>query len=202
MKELIAIQAKLKAPKERRSEFGKYNYRKAEDILKAVKPLLEEYSCVLLLSDEVKEIGNPYSIHTEENDKSGRPIISDYTGTRIYVEATATLINSTGDVLSVKGFAREDVAKKGMDAAQITGTTSSYARKYALNGLFAIDDSVDNAEPTNTVEDEALNKAVEEMKSVKSRQEMNAVWEKYPLFKENTQFRNACIEAGKKYPQT
>ena len=194
MKELIAIQAKLNAPKERRNDFGKYNYRSAEDILKAVKPLLNENGCVLLLSDEIYEFGG-----------------------RFYVEATATLMNAQGEKLSVKGFAREEETKKGMDASQITGTASSYARKYALNGLFAIDDGVDadrlNTSPSYTErkpkvqasegrkQEVALDIAVAEMSSVKSRAEMNAVWAKYPQFKEDTQFRNACIEAGKKYPQ-
>lgn len=201
MKELINIQARLKAPKERRSEFGKYNYRKTEDILKAVKPLLEEFNCILLLSDEVKEIGSPYSLRTEESDKNGRPIVSDFAGTRIYVEATATLVNSDGEAVSVKGFAREDVVKKGMDAAQITGTASSYARKYALYGLLAIDDSNESSEPHTCVEDAALNKAIEDMNAVKSRAEMNTVWEKYPQYKQNDKFRNSCAMAGKKYPQ-
>lgn len=192
MKELIAIQAKLNAPKERRNDFGKYNYRSAEDILKAVKPLLNENNCVLLLSDEIYEFGG-----------------------RFYVEATATLINAQGEKLSVKGFAREEETKKGMDASQITGTASSYARKYALNGLFAIDDGVDadrlNTSPSYTekgrkggkteMPEVSLDIAVAEMNAVKSRAEMNAVWAKYPQFKEDTQFRNACIEAGKKYPQ-
>lgn len=144
MKELIEIQSALNAPKERRNEFGKYNYRSAEDILKAVKPLLKQHGCVLLLSDEVKEIGSAYTYNTHESDsKAGKETTSAYNGTRIYVEATATIINSAGDKISVCGLAREEVAKKGMDAAQITGAASSYARKYALNGLFAIDDSAD-----------------------------------------------------------
>jgi len=150
MKELIEIQNRLNAPKSRRNDFGKYNYRSAEDILKAAKPLLKELGCVLLLSDEVKEVGNAYTFNTQENDsRSGKSSASAYNGTRVYVVATATIINSAGEKLSVQGMAREEVAKKGMDAAQITGAASSYARKYALNGLFAIDDSVD-ADSLNT----------------------------------------------------
>ena len=150
MKELIEIQNRLNAPKSRRNDFGKYNYRSAEDILKAAKPLLKELGCVLLLSDEVKEVGNAYTFNTQENDsRSGKSSASAYNGTRVYVVATATIINSAGDKLSVQGMAREEVAKKGMDAAQITGAASSYARKYALNGLFAIDDGTD-ADSLNT----------------------------------------------------
>lgn len=142
MKELIEIQNRLNAPKSRRNNFGNYNYRSAEDILKAAKPLLKEQGCVLLLSDEVKEVGLAYTYNTK-NSKNGQSSESAYNGTRIYVIATATIINSNGEKVSVQGMAREEVAKAGMDAAQITGAASSYARKYALNGLFAIDDGVD-----------------------------------------------------------
>ena len=150
MKELIEIQNRLNAPKSRRNNFGNYNYRSAEDILKAAKPLLKEFGCVLLLSDDVKEVGSAYTFNTQENDsRSGKSSATAYNGTRVYVVSTATIINSQGEKLSVTGMAREEVAKKGMDAAQITGAASSYARKYALNGLFAIDDSVD-ADSLNT----------------------------------------------------
>ena len=148
MKELIEIQNRLNAPKSRRNDFGKYNYRSAEDILKAAKPLLKELGCVLLLSDDVKEVGSAYTFNTQQS-KNGQSSATAYNGTRVYVVATATIINSQGEKLSVTGMAREEVAKAGMDAAQITGAASSYARKYALNGLFAIDDSVD-ADVLNT----------------------------------------------------
>lgn len=148
MKELIEIQNRLNAPKSRHNDFGKYNYRSAEDILKSAKPLLKEQGCVLLLSDEVKEVGSAYTFNTQQS-KNGQSSATAYNGTRVYVVATATIINSQGEKLSVTGMAREEVAKAGMDAAQITGAASSYARKYALNGLFAIDDSVD-ADVLNT----------------------------------------------------
>ena len=148
MKELIEIQNRLNAPKSRRNDFGKYNYRSAEDILKAAKPLLKELGCVLLLSDEVKEVGNAYTFNTQQS-KNGQSSATAYNGTRVYVVATATIINSQGEKLSVTGTAREEVAKAGMDAAQITGAASSYARKYALNGLFAIDDGTE-ADSLNT----------------------------------------------------
>jgi hypothetical protein len=192
MKELIAIQAKLNAPKERRNEFGKYNYRSAEDILKAVKPLLNENGCVLLLSDEIYEFGG-----------------------RFYVEATATLINAQSEKLSVKGFAREEETKKGMDASQITGTASSYARKYALNGLFAIDDGVDadrlNTSPAYTEKGQkdgkakmpevTLEEAIAEMYNTKSYEEVVACWKKYPQFTKDESFVKACTEQGVKHPR-
>lgn len=146
MKELIEIQNRLNAPKSRRNDFGKYNYRSAEDILKAAKPLLKEQGCVLVLSDEVKEVGANYTFNTQDTKKG---TATAYNGTRVYVVATATIINPNGEKISVQGMAREEVAKAGMDAAQITGAASSYARKYALNGLFAIDDGND-ADALNT----------------------------------------------------
>lgn len=116
---LVDIQHRLDAPKNRKNTFGNYTYRKAEDILAAAKPLLAEHKCIVTLSDTVLEVGG-----------------------RVYVKATATLRDNSGE-MSVDGWAREAVDKKGMDDSQITGTTSSYARKYALNGLFAIDDEDD-----------------------------------------------------------
>ena len=116
---LLAIQTKLKAPKGQYNSFGKYSYRSAEDILEAVKPLNVEQGLLLTITDEIKEVGG-----------------------RIYVVATATVSDGT-DELKVSAFAREPENKKGMDESQITGATSSYARKYALNGLYAIDDNKD-----------------------------------------------------------
>lgn len=120
-KKLSAVQETLKAPKNQFNSFGKYNYRSCEDILEAAKPLCIEKGLVLTLSDEIKCIGD-----------------------RNYVEATATVIDiETGDKHFVTASAREAETKKGMDDSQITGSTSSYARKYALNGLFSIDDTKD-----------------------------------------------------------
>ena len=124
MNELTYIQKNLKAPKTQTNKFGGYKYRSCEDILEAVKPLLAEQECTLTLSDEVIAVGN-----------------------RIYVRATATL-KAKVNHWEVTALAREEETKKGMDASQITGTASSYARKYALNGLFAIDDTKD-ADATN-----------------------------------------------------
>lgn len=120
MKELQEIQSKLQAPKNQRNNFGGYNYRSCEDILEAVKPLLAELHCILTLTDDILLIGE-----------------------RFYVKATAEIRNETGESHVTTAFAREEETKKGMDAAQITGSASSYARKYALNGLFCIDDNKD-----------------------------------------------------------
>lgn len=121
MKELNTIQSLLKAPKDQYNKFGNYKYRNCEDILEAVKPLLFSQSCTLTISDEIVMIG-----------------------TRYYVRATATIKNANGETEMTTAYAREDESKKGMDASQITGSTSSYARKYALNGLFCIDDTKDS----------------------------------------------------------
>ena len=114
-KNLARIQKELKAPKNQRNNFGKYNYRSCEDILEALKPLLSP--CVLTINDEIIAVGE-----------------------RIYVKAIATL-HLNAETISTSAFAREEENKKGMDSSQLTGSTSSYARKYALNGLFAIDDN-------------------------------------------------------------
>ena len=118
-KALGEVQYKLKAPKGQTNTFGHYNYRSCEDILEAVKPLLHEAGVTLILSDDVIAVGN-----------------------RIYVKATATVTDGT-DSVSNTALAREAETKKGMDDSQITGTASSYARKYALNGIFCIDDTRD-----------------------------------------------------------
>jgi hypothetical protein len=120
MKELQEIQSKLEVPKDLYNKFGNYYYRSAETILKALKPLLKESNCVISLTDEMVELNGRY-----------------------YVKATATLTNSEGVSIFVNGFAREAESKKGMDEAQITGAASSYARKYALGGLFGIEDAND-----------------------------------------------------------
>lgn len=119
---LMMIQSELKAPKGQYNAFGKYNYRNCEDILNALKPHLMKYKCVVLLTDELAIIGS-----------------------RFYVRATAQLVDTeSNNTISVNAYAREEETKKGMDGSQITGSASSYARKYALNGLFAIDDTKDS----------------------------------------------------------
>lgn len=126
MRRLISIQQKLKAPKNQRNNFGGYMYRSAEDILEAVKPLLAEEKVVLIISDDIVNLGD-----------------------RFYVRAIATLYDEEGkEIAHSSALAREADDKKGQDASQITGAASSYARKYALNGLLCIDDTKD-ADATN-----------------------------------------------------
>ena len=134
MKELQIIQAKLKAPKGQYNAFGKYKYRSCEDIVEAVKPLLNENKCILTMSDELVLIGDRY-----------------------YIKATATLTNSEWATVTTTGYAREEESKKWMDWSQVTWASSSYARKYALNWLFAIDDWVDSDKTNNgsSVQNEA-----------------------------------------------
>lgn len=118
---LLSIQNELKAPKNQYNKFGKYNYRSCEDILEAIKPLCLKYGAVLLVDDYVKQVGE-----------------------RFYIKAKASLIDiETEQEIYACAYARESENKKGMDSAQVTGATSSYARKYALNGLFCIDDTKD-----------------------------------------------------------
>lgn len=124
---LLNIQAALKAPKSQYNNFGKYSYRSCEDILEAVKPLLLQNKAILNITDEVVQVGE-----------------------RFYVKAVAKLTDvEDGSSTEVTAYAREDETKKGMDLAQVTGSVSSYARKYALNGLFCIDDTKDS-DSTNT----------------------------------------------------
>ena len=131
----IAITSELKAPKNLFNSFGKYHYRNAESICEAVKPLLQKYRCVLCLSDEVVDVGE-----------------------RIYVKASAMLYDADSTAfISATAYAREPDDKKGMDASQITGTASSYARKYALNGLFLLDDTKDPDTNEYKTENDARN---------------------------------------------
>ena len=195
MKELVTIQQKLKAPKRQYNTFGKYKYRSCEDILESVKPVLAETKCTLTLSDEMIAVGN-----------------------RIYVKATVTLTNDKGEKEITTAFAREEEKKKGMDGSQITGASSSYARKYALNGLFCIDDAKDS-DSTNTHEKEdtqqpaktpantapvytgaQLKNAIADMLAVKSRTELEKVWYGNPAMQNDKEFVNACMEMGKIYP--
>ncbi len=117
---ILNIQNELKAPKSQWNSFGKYNYRNAEDILEAAKPLLKKEGVILTLTDEIVLIGNRY-----------------------YVKSTAT-VKYADESIVVSAYAREEENKKGMDGSQVTGASSSYARKYALNGLFLIDDTKDS----------------------------------------------------------
>lgn len=171
MKEIIEIQSELKAPKSQYNTFGKYKYRKVEDILEALKPLLLKHKCIVTLTDEISEVAN-----------------------RIYVKAIATITNSEGVSITTSAFARESESKSGMDAAQITGAASSYARKYALNGLFCIDDSVD---PDSIID---IDEVVKKVWQTKSLDQLESLWNE---FKENDtpdhKLRKAVVEKGKEF---
>lgn len=170
---LAEIQAKLKAPKGQFNSFGKYHYRSAEDILEAVKKVVNPMGFSITLTDRVQEIGG-----------------------RIYVEAMATLFNGELEY-SATGYAREEETKKGMDGSQITGASSSYARKYALNGLFAIDDTKDSdatndhgksqeskvsqakgSIPVPSQFDVEFKELILDTHNAKSTDELKAVWDK------------------------
>ena len=127
---LLNIQSELKAPKNQTNNFGRYNYRSCEDILEAVKPILKKEKCVVIVNDEIEQVDN-----------------------RFYVKATVSLVDvESGEIIASSAYAREEENKKGMDSSQVTGASSSYARKYALNGLFAIDDTRDS-DVTNSGEE-------------------------------------------------
>lgn len=143
MEELLKIQQELKAPKWQFNKFGGYKYRSCEDILSAVKPLLEKYHVVLVMKDEIVEFESSIDF-VSDTSKDWKTSHTEYHWPRFYVRAIATLYSIDGkEIMSSSAFAREEQDKAGMDGAQITGSASSYARKYALNGLFAIDDGVD-----------------------------------------------------------
>lgn len=131
METLQKIQCELKAPKNLKNNFGGFNYRNVEAILEAVKPLLKKHGAVITISDDILQVGD-----------------------RFYIKATATITDKDGKSFSTSAFAREALTKKGMDEAQITGSASSYARKYALGGLFLLDDNKDiDSIENNNVED-------------------------------------------------
>lgn len=125
---LSKIQCELKAPKSNYNSFGKYHYRSCEDILEGIKPLLKKYECCLIITDDVQLVGDRY-----------------------YIVAKAKLVSDDGSFIDNTALARESLDKKGMDSSQVTGATSSYARKYALNGLLAIDDTKDADTMDNSV---------------------------------------------------
>ena len=153
---LQQIQSKLKAPKGQFNSFGKYNYRSCEDILEGVKPHLAETRTTLTISDNI-----------------------EYVGERYYIKATATLTDvSTGESVSVSALAREEENKKGMDASQLSGATSSYARKYALNGLFCIDDTKDSDATNQHGKGDQSSKPVDDIPEVKKGKLMQQIFDK------------------------
>lgn len=143
---LMAIQSELKAPKGQYNSYGKYKYRSCEDILESVKPLLAKYKCTLTISDEIAQIGDRY-----------------------YIKAVATLMDAESpESIGNIAYARESFDKKGMDDSQITGTASSYARKYCLNGLFLIDDTKDADTDEYKKQQEGDEKPAEQKKEKKA----------------------------------
>ena len=162
----MRIQQKLKAPKNQRNNFGNYNYRSCEDILEAVKPLLEQEDATLILSDELVQIGERY-----------------------YVKATA-MFKQGDEAIETTAYAREAETKKGMDESQITGTASSYSRKYALNGLFLIDDAKDADTNEYATAGEPIKKSSrkidfrsvrEHLAEINTVEELNAYWQSLKL---------------------
>lgn len=192
IEKLVIIQGTLKAPKNQTNNFGKYKYRSCEDIFEAVKPHLTTHGLYLSLSDELVNIGDRY-----------------------YVKATASITDGK-DSLTVSAYAREEENKKGMDGSQITGTSSSYARKYALNGMFAIDDNKDS-DATNeqtkhsttipampekkliSFEDASIQVqnekllivALAEIKVVDNLDKLKNIWIAYPMLQQNESFKNS-----------
>lgn len=156
MEKLSRIQAQIKVPKSQFNNFGGYKYRSCEDIVEAVKPLCKSEECLLTLSDELKEVGG-----------------------RVYIIATATLTSFDGsEKFQASAAAREPMAKKGMDESQITGAASSYARKYALNGLFAIDDTKDADTMDNREHDVKIKPSVDTILKVMDETEKEELLEK------------------------
>lgn len=184
---IIEIQCRLNAPKSRFNKFGNYAYRSLEDVLEALKPLLRLYGVLLIINDEIVQIGDRY-----------------------YVKATATLHGGNGGMRSATAYAREEETKKGMDGSQITGSASSYARKYCLNALLNIDDTKDadteeqkmqterKAEPRALTKEEveAIEKACAEKEG---RKEAVLEWAKVDSFERMTvtQYKQAMERFGK-----
>lgn len=184
---LLSVQRELKAPKSQWNAFSKFYYRKAEDIMEALKPICEKYQCVTFISDSL-----------------------EYSGERLHIKSTAVFVDvETGERLECSAVARESISRKGMDDSQISGATSSYARKYALGALFLLDDSadIDNIEDGGKVDEKPSKKrkkgntperSVDEMKveandllkAAKSREDVVAVYEAYPQLR-NQKFNEA-----------
>lgn len=192
MEELIKIQSELKAPKNKYNSFGKYSYRSCEDILEAVKPLLKKYNCCMTITDDVFVAGD-----------------------RFYIRATVTLVNKDGKNIIGVGLAREDKSKAGMSESQITGTASSYARKYALNGLFLIDDTKDAdtdeykvesdakakkaAKPSGGIAASALEIAIAECNAATSMEALMQVWNNHPDLSKDKDFLLAMSTKKKEF---
>ena len=151
---LSLIQSEIKVPKKQHNSFGNYNFRSCEDILEAIKPILSKYGVLILLSDEICVFGNNEPVIVEEeyfNEELKRIMTKKniINAQRFYIKSEAKIVDvETSNSISNYAYAREEENKKGMDSSQITGTASSYARKYALNGLLALDDVKDADDPS------------------------------------------------------
>ncbi len=149
LNKLFKIQQELKVPKNQRNTFGNYNFRSCEDIMEASKPICSKYNCLITCSDEITVFGehnpNLYEEKYYDKDLKKENVKTNSVGQqRFYVKATATLYDlDSEEIISTVAYAREEETKKGMDQSQITGASSSYARKYALNGLLQLDDNKD-----------------------------------------------------------
>jgi len=180
MKELMEIQSKLNVPKSLTNSYGGYKYRSAELILEAVKPLLKENGCTLIINDDMVMVGD-----------------------RIYVKATVTIKNGNGETETTTAFAREPLSKKGQDDSQVTGVASSYARKYALNGLFCIDDTKDadalnvNKEYTQPATDANLETVIANIKIASSVEELSKIWNECYAYQSNKAFVSALTNRKK-----
>lgn len=184
---LIAVQSQLKVPKNQYNDYGGFKYRSCEDILEAVKPLLQKEGLYVTIADDIVVIGE-----------------------RFYVKATATLSDGENSI-SNQAFAREDAAKKGMDGSQVTGTASSYARKYALNGLLAIDDTKDadalnNGKAADNSKAKAADngkaQAIAEVRNAADIPSLNAVYKKHEkTLGKDTDFLNECTTRKKQLKQ-
>lgn len=172
MKKLIEIQSELKCPKKQYNSFGKYSFRNSEDILESVKPILKKHNCILTISDQIVDVGG-----------------------RIYVQATATLKHEAESV-TVTAYAREPESLKGMSESQVTGSTSSYARKYALNGLFLIDDSQDS-DVTNTDTDLGIEAVLVAVSEAKTKEDLITIWNDNKPLQANKEFLAAIQERKK-----
>ena len=180
IEKVIYVQKNLKAPKGQYNSYGKYRYRSAEDILNSVKPLLADKGLMLTIDDDILQLGN-----------------------RFYVKATAILTDGHEKIIN-RGFAREDEVRKGYDGAQMTGAASSYARKYALNGLLCIDDTKDHDatnDGTSNTDKERIALALQEINSAQSRATLTEIWNNYADLQSNVKFSNAIAKASQKYPR-
>lgn len=183
---LKCIQSELKCAKTLFNKFGGYYYRSAETILESLKPLLSKHSCIITIDDAVEMIGD-----------------------RFYIKAIARLTNvEDGSSIETSAYAREELTKKGQDASQVTGSTSSYARKHALNGLFCIDDNKDSdatnvgAKPEKTEENPIFDMAINDLRNAKTMDALKSVWSEYKSLQNNSVFialknkRKAELENG------